>query len=718
MATSRPSPLVAEGSIGVESPPTRFEPVSGADDRTRLEMLRRLDVAKEQGDQRTQLDILRALNRGQLDAGDFRPADLDTTSGASFGARAGAAVKVTPAGRLNFVRAQLDEEAYEHPTLGIIYKDPKTGRPTLFDESGFSLRDMTADAAGAALETAPLLFSSANPMTAAGLAAGGSALRQGVSEALPGDDEISLAGRVGLAGSSALMGGAGQAVVNRGAAALDAVSPRNLTAGFLNKQMNAPIGKRAARLQREIGEPLTIGQATGSRAALTMEGLLRRHPMSADTVLRADMSQLAAAEKALSRVLDDLGKPLGAEGVGGRIETAFKGAVDAAVNARKSLSKADFAAVDAASRGGAIFDLRNTRAALDDLIQQFDVPGGGDATASLVGRLRSVRDELSGTIKPSQMQRLMQVYGSTARGSGRVFMDIDSAQQRMIAGRVMSALGRDLDGAVTNPLPGVSSDTAEALVRARSNWRAASQAIDELEGTTLGRMFNSSSPPAPERIAQTFLSMPPSQIRQSVAVLDKVDPSVMNDVRRFMLEDALQRSQSTGVNMPEAVGNIVKTSGAITSPRKFNSYMQRQGDRMLAAFRGNPDAIVQIKRINEYMSRLADRAGTDGSPTAPLMLAWDAAKGLFFSPATSGVLGAAMLIGPRHLAKAMTTEQGRRALLTVTRTSARTKARAEAMAFLGGVFARDAAAGPMLSGGSSASPAGEPPARQPTGTAQ
>ena len=77
------------------------------------------------------------------------------------------------------------------------------------------------------------------------------------------------------------------------------------------------------------------------------------------------------------------------------------------------------------------------------------------------------------------------------RGWGKVFTDQDPGLNRYVAGKFSRALQRDLDAVVESGAGGQSREILESLTTARNNYRANSEAINEIRNTALGRVTKS-----------------------------------------------------------------------------------------------------------------------------------------------------------------------------------------------------------------------------------
>ena len=121
---------------------------------------------------------------------------IDESRGAPFLLRAGASIKLKDEDRFNFLESVLGKgHVFSDNENRLYIRDPDNpGSIIPFDEEGFTVKDITADIAGEALQAAPAIAASPTIGGAALGAAAGSVLRQTVAAALPGKEEQSLMG--------------------------------------------------------------------------------------------------------------------------------------------------------------------------------------------------------------------------------------------------------------------------------------------------------------------------------------------------------------------------------------------------------------------------------------------------------------------------------------------------------------------------------------------
>lgn len=628
--------------------------------------------------------------------------NIDYKTGAPASVRAPASVKISPSGKMNYLSSVYgNENVATNPYGRAFFRSPESGMWTAFDESGLSLRDVTADWVGPAIDVVPPVaagFATANPVAVGAAGAGGRALRQATSALLPGSDEMSLLERGADIGMSGLLTGGAQGIANLLSRGADVVRPHNLIAQSGIKSMQTPFAKEGAQLQN-IG-PLTPGQLTGNRGYLMAEAVARQHPVTADKVFEFEQGQLKSALGKFKRIMNRTSPfESGAISTGDSIRSSFDNTLIKALKVRKYQATKDFGLVEKLSGGKAVIPTANTAATLDDLIKQFGGAPGLDESAKIANKLKSLRSELvpdpirtvdSAILgvdgrpaaqivtggKPVQitaerMQRYLEQLGGAAKGSGKVFSDIDSAQQRMIATRIHQSLMDDLASAGGES----GDDIARALFKARANYAKNSEPIEYIEKTALGKVFGTDRAPPPEVIANKIFKMQPSEIRAVLPVI----PEAKRDVQRYMLQKMLDES------IPAASQQASR--GVKFSPAKFNTFLAKHDARFREMF-GAKD-YGEVQQVAKYLSRLTDRANMQGSQTQPLAMTWDILKSAFTINPGQLARGVGGVLYPKHIANAMTTPQGRQALMTLSTTKPGTKAAIAASAYITGTLARE-----------------------------
>jgi len=488
--------------------------------------------------------------------------------------------------------------------------------------------------------------------------------------------------------------------------------PKNMVARSTQKTLATDYANRGAEISRETKIPLSLGQQTGDEATMMVEGMAAKNPFSARKFQEFGANQVSASVQRLNKIMDDITpNKVSDVRMGTILGSAFDDAVNGAVKIRRSQAAADFDAVDAAAGNAKVIPTKNLTSTIDGLIQELDVPGGGDATASLVNRLKGMKDNLAGVVKthygktepqakqvwagwenggfktiapdaPSltanEASRLLEVYGKASAGTGQIFKDIDKAQQRMIASRLVKGVLSDLDEAVA----GGQGNAAQLLKAARDNYRANSAAINKLEDSVIGKYLGAGDR-SPERVADFLVKLKPTEVSQTVNMLNRANPELIPQTRRYFIERAIENAIIAPSKRNPSSPNF--------SAAKFIDAMP-EGAKFNVIF-GNSEARGELKAVGEALERIAYRGFTEGSPTAPLLMAWDAVKRVFTIRGMAGLPAA--MIAPKTVAKASLTPEGRRALIVLGRYDKPTETTIRAASYLAGLASREQETGQL-----------------------
>lgn len=607
--------------------------------------------------------------------GGLAPLNMDREAG--MGTRAMLGLKLGSEGKARYLESQYGVgNVVTAPDGRFFVKDKGQFIPV--DSDALNTSDV-ADLSGAAVAAAPAI--AAAPFTGgmslpmalgaeAGLGLVGSVAQQAMGVLTPGGDPMSLSDR-GV-----------QAAIDAGAAGLGAGGARALSRAYsgprnaIVKQMgklDTPMAREGKAVESFLGVPLSPGQISQRRSLLTLEGALRRSPTKAgDIMADMDTRQLTAARERWDDLLSRINaSPQQADLYGGQVQQAFDATVNRALKVLDSSGRRDFAILDQAAGRTPMFGMNNAIAAVDDLIARYDVPGAAtDSTKSTVRQLREVRDALSNGQTPTpksaaEMQRLLSSWGGAATGSQKLFPDLGEREQRGIAKRVFGALQDDLNAAAaTDPA------VAGALKTARDNYRANMQAVDELKKSAIGQYlgFRDTAALAPEQIADRVAGMKPTQLRQTFNLLGQADPELAGATKRYMLERAMTAAEPSEEKIAQAVG--AGTTPEAYSPAKLMSSLAKSPVMEVLS----PEEKFAVQMLNSSFARLANRGGTEGSPTAPLMWAMDIGKNLMTAGLAGDVVGgaklAATMIGPTRIAEAIASPKQTMALKALVQPNA------------------------------------------------
>lgn len=578
--------------------------------------------------------------------------------------RAAAGLKMTPQGKAGFYERLYGEGNVATDREGRLFIK-KGDRWTPENAPGFSFGDI-ADFSGVALQTLPAVAASPTMLGAAGAGAGGNVLRQGISALMPGDDQMTLGDRAGsLAVDTALSGGT-QGLLN-------AVTPMRVMGRLYNRAADTPAGREGAAASVFLGAPLPPGQETGNRLMLSVERMLRRNPAAGDIVQEADRRVYDAAISRIKGFEDRLAKaPVDSTQAGTEVKQAFDGAITSLMDIRRTNASKAFGA------------LGNTKAIepkaftseIETLINDLDVRGGGDATATLVNRLRSIRNDLPDGDKatPQEFQRWLEIYGRASRGGGAIFQDIDKSQQKMIAGRLYRALNKDLDDA--------AAVGGAELKAARDGYRVDSQAIGEWEKSALGQYLGYTENPAPELVAQRLRTMKPTQFQETVKLLDQADPELAGKVKRAMIGDAFDKAWDSGSAMQSRLGGAVEADPLGFNPKTFMGELRKLPLWDTLSGRDKFEAQMIVSALQRLPEKADYQSWTQPLTSAKELVQLAAQASIGLDPFTALKL-VASTVGPRRVAEALFTDEGRTALKTLAIKTSKPEAVTRAVALLG-----------------------------------
>lgn len=439
----------------------------------------------------------------------------------------------------------------------------------------------------------------------------------------------------------------------------------------------------AARASQSSGIPLTIGQETGGKVVTGAENMLRDFFTSAGTAHKDALKQAEAGAASVNRLADQVAGATGnPEVIGNRLRDAYKDTVSKLDNVRNAQAKTDFAEVKKIAGAAPVIKYKNTLDTLDQIIAQNKNVPSGDAT-KVAKQAQAIREQLAGqgaaTVDDAMKTR--SAWGRAARRTGNIFSDIDPNANQMLAKRLFGAVNKDFEDAST-----ASTPIAQALKKANSNYAKASQSIEYVEKSALGKLLGedvvdamksgqTANTKTPEMIAKRYLSAEPSQARAITSILKRNAPDVLQETKAFVLKNGLEQAKSEG-------------PGASISFAKFRKEMEKVTPKMREM--GFTDKeIKDIKDITDTMARAGDKTGVNTSKTTSTAQA----TGVVGLAASGHVIPAAIAAGgPLLLSKALLTDKGR-SLLRAAMDASNTKVQQAAIGALRAQFAQPSQSG-------------------------
>jgi len=285
-----------------------------------------------------------------------------------------------------------------------------------------------------------------------------------------------------------------------------------------------------------------------------------------------------------------------------------------------------------------VVNLENTAQTLKALIDEYSIVPGNNISRQLESTLKAITNESGNAseISAKTMSRLMSIWGKASYSNKTIIEGLQTAEQRMIAGKVSAALAQDLDQSVSQvannvrgatsqilqksiagqppPLPTSAGDAA-TLKAARDAWRAYSAEIENTATNTINKILKISGQDGGDTLVQKITAGSPRQIAGVFNVLNKQDPAVASQLRAQMLENLLVKGGKPSIGSP--------ISGSLgidkLQPGRALSLLSDAEPKLQAAYAGDGKSLLKLREIMELMQRLAQGSGVRGSQTAPLM---------------------------------------------------------------------------------------------------
>jgi len=479
---------------------------------------------------------------------------------------------------------------------------------------------------------------------------------------------------------------------------LASVMPKNLLSRFYKKaqEKGSDAIDEAEVLQEITGISMTPAEMAESKSLQMLENLARQSLFTADELSNYDQKVARQGIASVSKLAREISKPRkGAETVGIELQKAARQAADDAINTRKAMADLDYGKAIEASGGKDVIEPNNFLNELKSIVAEYSQSEASDAR-KVVSQAKSIlsrsmdapkrvpKEEAErlasmaavegkryipdqATVKPKSIKNLVldrSFYGKAAQGTGNVFKDIDRNLDRQIAGRLNKALTKDL---IVNEDLG---DVGKLLKVANDNYAANSSSIKAIEASPLSRIlgkefddvvgaidagtFNSISG---EKAVKKIMALDPSEIRMTMRSLDKINPNTANDLRAFVLRDALENSL------------LPPSAGMKKGTMSFNKFQTDLNKKKIGAYGLPSKDSDQLKNIIGAMERIGDRSGLNFSETQVQSNMMDIGDKIASAMMGNFQKGAALALesaGLRRISKAMTTKEGREALKVLT----------------------------------------------------
>lgn len=635
---------------------------------------------------------------------DDQGVDMDT--GGDFWDRVMTGIKITPQGKAGYLEDKYGQGNVRMSGEGNFEVLPKeSSRWIRFDERGMTAADL-ADFSGDVVETIPTVAAGGltkSPAGAALGALGGNVLRQGLSEMIPGDEGLGIGERATHGLMSMLLGAGAQYGSNKLIDLFDKGRPHNLVQPLMVNRGNERTLMTGKNLMEKTGVDLRDDQLTGNATAQMLVGLMRRHPSTANMVKQQEVKQLGQLRSYFDNTLNEISSgKIGKEKSALKATAAYEGYVKKLSDTMSRVGGQMFSEVwELAERlpDKRIMKIDNTISEWKKIIEDFDTPLGSDTASQVVNYGKNIVKTLEANgsrLNPHQFQRSLSIYSNASKGTGNIIKDVsDRSVQRAIATRLSRALRQDLDQTVDEfsgryvpeQLANAGSfegQIASKLKAARDYYRGAAQEIDEVSESVLSATVGQ---PGEDTVKRLLNSWAPSEVRESMTMMQRISPDAAASLKKAALQEILDRSKPSG--------SATVVGGANFSPAKLITNANKSDKHIRAMFSATGDmpGYVSWRRGIKVAERIADHAGTDGSPTAPLQWTMSLVKSFTGHVWPLDPKGMAMdlasVLAPQKMQKALLTNQGRHALYEVTKTGNSVRNVMAGMAYLKAIDERD-----------------------------
>lgn len=417
-------------------------------------------------------------------------------------------------------------------------------------------------------------------------------------------------------------------------------SDNSVFGGGLKTAMQSKEAKEGATLGKKMGVNFSAGELTGNPTARNIEDALANSARWSSKFTEANEQKTNAIVGKFKEVLDKISsKPTSQTGLGEKLTSAYKDTIDSLVNTRRAQASVDFKRAEEATGGKPVVVPSNFIKVLNDFIKEGSSPtatreqiatanSAKKALANLTEKPIAPSAILDATGKPIErptapqfkkitvrdLQNGLEGYGDAAKSPGSISGGLKTASDRRFAKSAKNAFESDLDAAAESGV----GEGAHALKTARDHYRIISAKIGDIQKTALGKVVGGAERNSagelvisPEKMANRFLSMDATEIKNTLKFLDAHHPDVANMARRHTLEAAFKKASE---GMGQRGAGMTKDFGKAEFIKGLPS------DDKLNALLGGSKAASDVKDVASAMNRLIDYgAKKSGSQTAQRM---------------------------------------------------------------------------------------------------
>lgn len=421
-----------------------------------------------------------------------------------------------------------------------------------------------------------------------------------------------------------------------------------IVGGGVKKALQSPTAKEGERLGKKMGVNFSTGELTGSSAARTVEDALANSARWSSKFTEANEKKTDAIVKKFKEQLDTITPETATrEGMGEKMSSAYNQTMKDLQNARSAQAAADAEKAGLATGGAAIIEPTNFVKVLESFAKEGKSPTATKQQQAAAAQAESIlaslkekspvvkqlaatsprdrysgdvlREELPSGAQPAKYKKItikdlqngLAGHGENAKSTGGMINAMLTASDRRFSKAAKEALEDDLDAAAQVG----KGEGAEALKTFRDNYRSFSAKIGDIQQTAIGKIVGKAERDSQgnlvlnhEAVADRFLGMDPSQLKNALAFLDKNHPDVANLARRYTLEEAYNKA---------SMGKGQSGAGMTRPFGKAEFLKALPDDAHLEALLGDKKAVSEVKDIAAALNRVQQWGATrKGSDTA------------------------------------------------------------------------------------------------------
>lgn len=411
----------------------------------------------------------------------------------------------------------------------------------------------------------------------------------------------------------------------------------------LESAMKTPEAQQARELGKRVGVDFSVAEQTGNPTAKGIEDWAANNARHGAAYAKANNAKTEAVINSYKGTLDKIyPQAVSRSEAGTQLATTYNNTLNKLVDNRRSQAKQDFSAALDGENSTPYIRTDNLFRTAQELKKEGDArlltPSkkiGAKEANQLLKKLSddkietadlsnytgyaSPKDKINTTSSPVTLEEMangLSDFSAMSKQSGGIFDNIETAAKRRVYARLHEALLKDLDAEIENPQ--TTPNRAAALRQARTNYAENSNKISDIENTTLGKLIGGTEYDSegnlnivPEKVADKFTSMEPTEVLNTLKFLDGTHPDVANMVRRYTLEKVLTKANEGKGLSAEGIPGEERLSKAVfvkSLPDK---------DTLKAILKNNPHAANEILDVAEAINRMRLYGGSrKGSDTA------------------------------------------------------------------------------------------------------